>query len=139
METFTKGDFFENILDKGENTNYFYVLLKRSLQRSNLTDRKATISQQIPINWKDLAREGSIRVVKTLQEQVVGAVMAAGDSFVRFHQRNTRFLVPLGEKRVGNAAKFNENEGCTLMVTMDMLFPLYYVYLSFSLDNLAKH
>ena len=47
--------------------------------------------------------------------------MAADETFIRFHERNSRILVPSGEKRVGSAAKFNEKEGCTLMVTMDLL------------------
>ena len=121
MKKFTEGDFFVNILDKAGNTNHFYVFLKRSLQRINFTDRKATISQQIPIDWKDRAREGAARVVKTFREKNVGAVMAPDETFIRFHERNSRILVPSGEKRVGSAAKFNEKEGCTLMVTMDLL------------------
>ena len=121
MKKFTEGDFFVNILDKAGNTNPFYVFLKRSLQRINFTDRKATISQQIPIDWKDRAREGAARVVKTFREKNVGAVMAADETFIRFHERNSRILVLSSEKRVGSAAKFNEKEGCTLMVTMDLL------------------
>ena len=52
MKKFTEGDFFVNILDKAGNTNPFYMFLKRSLQRINFTDRKATISQQIPMIGK---------------------------------------------------------------------------------------
>ena len=121
MKRFTEGDFFVNILDKSGNTNNFYVFLKRILQRINFTDIKATISQQIPIDWKDRAREGVARVVKKFREKNVGAVMAADETFIRFHERNSRILVPSVEKRVGSAAKFNEKEGCTLMVTMDLL------------------
>ena len=98
MKKFTEGDFFVNILDKAGNTNPFYVFLKRSLQRINFTDRKATISQQIPIDWKDRAREGAARVVKTFREKNVGAVMAADETFIRFHERNSRILLPSGEK-----------------------------------------
>jgi hypothetical protein len=47
--------------------------------------------------------------------------MAADEMFTRFHERNSLILVPSGEKRVGTAAKFNEKEGSTMMVTMDML------------------
>jgi hypothetical protein len=59
--------------------------------------------------------------VKTFREKNVGAVMAADETFICFHEHNSRILFPLGEKRVGTAAKFDEKEGCTLMVTMDML------------------
>ena len=109
------------VLDKGGNTNHFNVFLKRRLQRINFTNRKATISQQIPIDWKDRTREGAARVVNTFREKNVGAVMAADKTFIHFHERNLRVLVPSGEKRVGSVAKFNEKEGCTLMVTMDLL------------------
>lgn len=47
--------------------------------------------------------------------------MAGDETFICFHERNSRLLVPSGEKRVGSAAELNEKEGCTLMVTMDML------------------
>ena len=59
MRKFSAEDFFKKVLDKAGNHNHFYVFLKRSLKRINFTDRKATISQQIPINWKDLARGGA--------------------------------------------------------------------------------
>jgi hypothetical protein len=69
MKKFTQGDLFENVLDKGGNTNHFYVFLKRNLQQINFTDRTATISQQIPIDWKDQACEGVARIVKTFREK----------------------------------------------------------------------
>ena len=48
--------------------------------------------------------------------------MAADETFFCFHKRHSHILIPSGEKRVGSAAKYNEKEGCTLMVTMDLLF-----------------
>lgn len=71
MKNITEGDFFENVLHKGGNTNHLYVFLKRSLQRINFTDREATISQQMPIDWKDRARERAARVVKTFRENML--------------------------------------------------------------------
>ena len=47
--------------------------------------------------------------------------MAANETFICFHEQNSQILVPSGEKCVGSATKFNEKEGCTLMVTMDLL------------------
>jgi hypothetical protein len=61
--------YTRRLLVKGGNTNHFYVFLKRSLQRINFTDRKATISQQIPIDWKDQVCEGAARIVKTFREK----------------------------------------------------------------------
>ena len=59
--------------------------------------------------------------MKTFQENIFGVVIAADKLYIRVPQRNSRFLVPLDEKQVRNEAKFNEKEGCTLMMTMDML------------------
>jgi len=47
--------------------------------------------------------------------------MVADETFTCFHKRTSRILVPSGENCVGSAAKINEKEGCTLMVTMDLL------------------
>jgi len=46
----SEGDFFVNVLDKTGNTNHFYVVLKRSLQRINFTDRKATMPRENEID-----------------------------------------------------------------------------------------
>ena len=119
MKHFNEGDFFNNVMNKGGNTNHFYIFLKRSLQKIHFTERKATISQKIPIDWKDKARQGAARVVKVFRDKNVGAVMAADETFIHFHERHSRILVPTGEKHVGSAMKINEKDGCTLMVTMD--------------------
>jgi hypothetical protein len=47
-------------------------------------------------------------------------ILAANETFLKFHERDIRFLVPRGVKRVGSASKMDEKDGCTLMVTMDM-------------------
>jgi len=41
------------------------------------------------------------------------------ETFIRFHERNSRILVPSGEKHVGSAENINEKKGCIIMVTMD--------------------
>ena len=48
--------------------------------------------------------------------------MATDESLSYFHERDLRVLVPSDEKRVGTAAKFDEKEGYTLMVTVGLLF-----------------
>jgi len=95
--------------------------LRRSLQRIRFTERKATISQKIPIDWKDKARQGAARVVKVFRDKNVGAVMAADETFIHFHERHSRILVPTGERHVGSSMRINEKDGCTLMVTLDLL------------------
>jgi len=48
-------------------------------------------------------------------------VIAADETFLRFHESSSKVLAPKGAKRVGMALKCNEKEGCTLMVSMEMI------------------
>lgn len=59
--------------------------------------------------------------MKKFREKNGGSVMAADETFIRFHERYAHILDPSSEKYVGSAAKCNEKEGCTLMVTMDLI------------------
>ena len=49
------------------------------------------------------------------------AIIAADKTFIHFHERNLHTLIPSSEKYVGSTVKFNEKEGYTLIVTMDLL------------------
>ena len=59
--------------------------------------------------------------MKIFQEKNAEAVIAADETFIHFHESNLRTLVPSSEKHVGSTVKFNEKEGYTLIVTMDLL------------------
>lgn len=48
-------------------------------------------------------------------------VIAADETFLRFHEASSTVVAPKGAKRVGTAMKSNEKEGCTLMVSMEMI------------------
>ena len=83
--------------------------------------QKLTVSQSIQKNWKDLAIEGAARVRKRFEEENVSVVIAADETFLRFHESLSTVLAPEGAKRVGTAIKCNKKEGCTLMVSMEMI------------------
>ena len=48
-------------------------------------------------------------------------VIAANETFLRFHEASSTVVAPKGAKRVGTAIKSNEKEGCTVMVSMEMI------------------
>ena len=48
-------------------------------------------------------------------------VIAADETFLRFHEASSTVVAPKGSKRVGTAIKSNEKEGCTVMVSMEMI------------------
>ena len=47
-------------------------------------------------------------------------VIAADETFLRFHESSSSVVACKGAKRVGTAIKCNEKEGCTVMVSMEM-------------------
>ena len=54
-------------------------------------------------------------------EEDVDIVLSADETFLKFHERSGTLLVPSGSKRVGSSATYDDKDGCTLMVTMDMI------------------
>jgi len=95
--------------------------VSRTLEYCGFCTRKSTVSQKIPTNWKDLAIEGAARVRQKFKAENVSVVIAADETFLRFHESSSEVLAPRGAKRVGTSLKCNEKEGCTLMVSMEMI------------------
>ena len=108
----------KNILDGSANAFTQWTL--RSLKRMNFSCRRKSLSQSIPLYWKDKALCGAERVRNRFQEENVEVVLAEDETFLKFHERSDTYIVPKGTKRIGSSGKFDE-KGCTLMVTMDML------------------
>ena len=119
--TFVSGEFYEKFLAKIEYADKLCNFVTRTLEYFGYCVRKTTVSQSIPKNWKDLAIEGAARVRKTFEDENVSVVIAADETFLRFHESSSTVLVPKGAKRVGTAIKCNEKEGCTVMVSMEMI------------------
>ena len=45
-----------------------------------------------PNNWKDLAIAGAARVRKTFEEENISVVIAADETFLRFHESSSKVL-----------------------------------------------
>ncbi|KAF4145808.1 hypothetical protein GN958_ATG04992 [Phytophthora infestans] len=106
---------------RGKNfPNSMHKFVERTLDRIGFTERKASISQKVPANWKNLAIAGAKRCPQQFIEEGVEAILAADEAFILFHETDTSLITPVGVKRVGTAPKKDVNDGCTLMVTMDM-------------------
>jgi OTU-like cysteine protease/DDE superfamily endonuclease len=113
-------EFDLGILRSKNYPNSLHKFVTRALKAIDFTCRKSSIAQKVPDNWKDLATAGAERARALFRNEQVEVVLAADETFLKFHERDTSLLVPRGVKRVGSAAKLDEKDGCTLMVTMDM-------------------
>ena len=80
----------------------------RTLEYFNFCSRKSTVSQSIPRNWRELAIAGALRIRKSFREKDVQVVIAADETFLRFHEASSTVVAPKGAKRVGTAMKSNE-------------------------------
>ena len=67
-----------------------------------------------------MAEAGAKRVRERFKKENVDVVVAADETFVRFHESKNTVIAPLGEKRVGSTAKIDEKSGCTVLPLMDM-------------------
>ena len=67
-----------------------------------------------------MAEAGAKRVRERFKKENVDVVVAADETFVRFHESKNTVIAPLGEKRVGSTANIDEKSGCTVLPSMDM-------------------
>ena len=117
---YQNGDFYEKFLSKIESADKLCNFVTRTLQYFDFCVRKSTVSQCIPRNWRELAIAGALRTRNRFRNEDVQVVIAADETFMRFHEAASTVVAPRGAKRVGTAIKSNEKEGCTLMVSMEM-------------------
>jgi hypothetical protein len=97
------------------------TFITRAVKYAGFSDRESTISQKVPSKWRELAEAGAQRVRETFQKAEVDVVVAADETFIRFHEEDSRVLAPVGEKRIGKAVTCDGKSGCTVLPTMDML------------------
>ena len=116
---FCSDDDFKNVVL--DNSNYFNKWTARVLNDMNFTDRKPSIAQKIPDDWRNIALNGAERVRKLFQSHSVKRIFSADETNVKFHEVSKTVLAPQGIKRVGTACSVPSSDGCTIMVTMDML------------------
>ena len=87
----------------------------------NFTDRKTSIAQKIQDDWRKIALNEAERVRKLFHSNCVKRIFSVDETNVKFHEVSKTLLAPQGTKRVGTACSIPSSDGCTVMVTMDML------------------
>ena len=105
---YQKGDFYEKFLSKIESANKSCNFVTRTLQHFDFCVRKSTVSQSIPRNWRELAIAGALCTRNRFMEEDVQVVIAADETFLRFHEASSTVVAPRGAKRVGTAIKSNQ-------------------------------
>ena len=113
----TDPDFSENVL---RNSNYFNKWVIRVLNDLNFSDRKSSIAQKVPDNWREVALSSAERTRNLFKSHGIKRIFSADETNIKFHEVSDTVLAPTGIKRVGSACKISSSDGCTVMVTMDM-------------------
>jgi hypothetical protein len=92
----------------------------RCLNRINYSERKNSIGQKVPEDWREQAIANAEEVRKVFKEADVDIVVNADQTFLRFYPEQEYVLAPKGCKRVGGKVKTDEKAGCTLMVSAEL-------------------
>lgn len=106
----------------GKNNTKRTVWLHRAISKIGFSVRKATISQKVPENWRQLAEDGARRVRHKFKMEDVDVVLGGDETFIRFHEAVDKVIAPTGVKRVGSSIKTDDKSGCTVLPTMDMTY-----------------
>lgn len=100
--------------------NTLQKFISRTLEKNDWSVRKITISQSVPVDWRSKAVENSARIRQKFNEEKVGVVVNADETFLLFHPFGDKVIAPLGKKRVGTAAQVdNEKFGATIMIACE--------------------
>lgn len=75
---------------------------------------------KISVQWRALAENRALRCRQLFEGENVQVVLAADETFLKFHESDQNLIVPVGVKRVGVASNKDIKNGCKVMVTMEM-------------------
>mmetsp|Transcript_5591 Transcript_5591/g.8587 ORF Transcript_5591/g.8587 Transcript_5591/m.8587 type:complete len:82 (+) Transcript_5591:1305-1550(+) len=78
--------------------NYLNKWLTRVLHGMDFTDRKTSISQKIPENWKQVALSGVERIRNLFKSHGIKRIFSADETNVKFHEITDKLLAPKGTK-----------------------------------------
>ncbi|MGH7974533.1 MAG: hypothetical protein ACREBR_03315, partial [bacterium] len=118
-QEFFEGSLFDAHMLKNDNKT-LNQWLRRAVDDAGFSSRCASFALKIPIGWDRLAKEGARRVRNNFKKANVNVVINADEINVKFHETTKTVLAVKGEKRIGVARKFDEKDGCTVMVAMEM-------------------
>jgi len=108
----------ENFIKGKPNT--FHQFISRVLDRHHWSVRKITISQSVPIDWREKAQANSARIRKKFSDNKVDVVVNADETFLLFHSLGEKLIAPTGIKRVGSLVQVdNEKSGATVMIACE--------------------
>jgi hypothetical protein len=100
--------------------NTLKKFISRVLKRNRWSVRKISISQSVPVDWRQKAEENSARIREKFKTQNVDVVVNADETFLLFHPFGEKLIAPTGIKRVGTAVQVdNEKWGATVMIACE--------------------
>jgi hypothetical protein len=100
--------------------NTFHKFMSRVLKRNQWSVRKITISQSVPVDWRQKAEMNSARIREKFREENVDVVVNADETFLLFHPFGEKLIAPTGIKRVGSAVQVdNEKWGATVIISCE--------------------
>jgi hypothetical protein len=77
----------------------FSTWLGRVLKRHNFSNRKQTISQSIPSDWKKIALDSTAVIRNSFSAADVDHIIAMDETFIKFDETQDKLIVPKGIKR----------------------------------------
>jgi hypothetical protein len=90
------------------------------LKRNRWSVQKISISQSVPVDWRQKAEENNARVRDRFRKHNVDVVVNADETFLLFHPFGEKLIAPTGIKRVGTAVQVvNEKWGATVMIACE--------------------
>ena len=95
-------------------------LLTCVLTSMNFSIRKNTISQKIPVDWRELAKADSVKIGNRFIEEDVEIVVNLDQTFVQFNPKAQYVIAPQGAQIIGRKIKMNEKAGFTVMVGVEL-------------------
>jgi hypothetical protein len=108
---------FEGVISKSENLRKF---IERAMKRLRWSNRKVSIAQSVPQDWKGRALNDAQNIRETFLRNNVEVEVAADEVAMLFHATKDQLVVPTGVKRTGmlNPVE-NEKVGFTLVVAVE--------------------
>jgi len=132
QKKYINGDFHQKFLSKIEYADNLSNFITRTLEYFNFCVRKSIVSQSIPLDWRAHVVSAALRTRKKFKDEDALVVICADETFLRFHESSSTVVAPKGAEWVGASIKFNEKEGYTLMVSMEMIslqmLPLFVIF-----------
>eukprot|EP00474_Spongospora_subterranea_P004024 CRZ04482.1 hypothetical protein [Spongospora subterranea] len=116
--------FFTAKLDssKKSHPNSLHQFVRRVLQDNRFSTRTPTVSQSIPLNWKELAENNAEYLRKLFRSKNVDVVITADEVFLKFHKIALKAIAKTGERHIGNIVQAHDEKlGATVMVACELL------------------